>query len=239
MNHSDEIISTIFIIFSGAAIFATLALYARQTLLVAYIVLGIILGPSVLGVVTNQEFIQQVADIGIMFLLFLLGLNLNPHKLILLIKDATIVTVASACVFALVGYVVASGFGFSTVDSLVIAGSMIFSSTIIGLKLLPTTVLHHRHTGEVIISILLLQDIIAILMLLLLHSQTNSDAGLTDLLRLLISFPTLILFAHLVEKYVLSYLFRTYDKILEYVFLVAIGWCVGLAELAAWLGGKS
>ena len=67
MNHSDEIIFTIFVIFSGAAILATLALYARQTLLIAYILLGIILGPSMLGVVESHEFIQQVADIGMTF----------------------------------------------------------------------------------------------------------------------------------------------------------------------------
>ena len=236
MNHSDEIIFTIFVIFSGAAIFATLAMYARQTLLVAYILLGILLGPSVLGIVENHEFIQQVADIGIMFLLFLLGLNLNPNKLILLLKDATIVTLGSGIVFALVGYVLAIAFGFSNLDSLVIAGSMIFSSTIIGLKLLPTTVLHHRHTGEVIISILLLQDIIAILMLLLLHSQASNEAGWNEFIKLMVAFPTLLLFAYFSEKYILSFLFRKYDKILEYVFLVAIGWCLGVAELAAWLG---
>ena len=57
---SDEIIFTIFVIFSGAAILSTVALYARQTLLVAYIGLGILLGPSALGVVKNHEFIQQV-----------------------------------------------------------------------------------------------------------------------------------------------------------------------------------
>ena len=236
MNHTDEIIFTIFVIFSGAAIFATLAMVARQTLLVAYILLGVILGPSVLGMVENHEFIQQVADIGIMFLLFLLGLSLNPNKLILLIKDATIVTVGSGAAFALLGYFIAIGFGFSNIESLIIAGSMIFSSTIIGLKLLPTTVLHHRHTGEIIISILLLQDIIAILLLLFLHAQTNNDASWRDLIQLLISFPSLLLFSYLFERYVLSHLFRKYDKILEYIFLVAIGWCLGIAELAAWLG---
>lgn len=236
MNYTDEIIFTIFVIFSGAAVFATLALYARQTLLIAYIVLGIVLGPSVLGIVGNHEFIQQVSDIGIMFLLFLLGLSLNPNKLVLLIKDATIVTIASGLVFAVAGYVVAKSFGFKDIECLVIAGSMMFSSTIIGLKLLPTTVLHHRHTGEIIISILLLQDIIAILMLLFLHSQTNTNAGWNDLAFLVVSFPALLIFSYLFEKYVLSYLFRKFDKILEYVFLVAIGWCLGIAELAAWLG---
>ena len=237
MNHSDEIIFTIFVIFTGAAVLATLALYARQTLLIAYIALGIILGPSALGVVENHDFIQQVSDIGIMFLLFLLGLSLNPNKLLGLLKDATLHTVISSIIFILAGYAFAYALGFSQIECLVIAGSMAFSSTIIGLKLLPTTVLHHKHTGEVIVSILLLQDMIAIFMLLLLHSRADtSQAASGDLLQLIIALPVLIIFTLLFSRYVLSYLFRKFDKILEYVFLVAIGWCLGISELSALVG---
>lgn len=237
MNHPDEIIFTIFVIFSGAAVLATLALYARQTLLIAYIALGIILGPSMLGVVKNHDFIQQVSDIGIMFLLFLLGLSLNPNKLLGLLKDATLNTVISSLIFILIGYICAYALGFNQIECLVIAGSMAFSSTIISLKLLPTTVLHHKRMGELIISILLLQDLIAIMMLLLLHSRADTgDAGSNELLRLIIALPLLIIFTLIFSKYVLTYLFRKFDKILEYIFLVAIGWCLGISELAAWIG---
>lgn len=237
MTPSDEIIFTIFVIFSGAAVLATLALYARQTLLIAYIALGILLGPSGLGLVENHDFIQQVSDIGIMFLLFLLGLSLDPHKLISLLKDATVLTVVSSVIFALVGFIAAYVMNFTLIECTVIAGSMIFSSTIIGLKLLPTTVLHHRHTGEVIVSILLLQDLIAIFMLLVLHSRADADnAGIMDLMKLIFALPILIAFSFYFSKFVLTFLFRQFDKILEYVFLVAIGWCLGISELAAWVG---
>ena len=237
MNHTDEIIFTIFVIFSGAAVIATIALYARQTLLIAYIALGILLGPSVLGVVENHNFIQQVSDIGIMFLLFLLGLSLNPNKLLGLLKDATLHTIISSGLFIVIGYACAYALGFNQIECLVIAGSMAFSSTIISLKLLPTTVLHHKRMGELIISILLLQDLLAISMLLLLHSRADTGpAGSNDLVQLIISLPLLIVFTLYFSKYVLSYLFRKFDKILEYIFLVAIGWCLGISELASWIG---
>ena len=237
MNHTDEIIFTIFVIFSGAAVIATIALYARQTLLIAYIALGILLGPSVLGVVENHDFIQQVSDIGIMFLLFLLGLSLNPNKLLGLLKDATLHTIISSGLFIVIGYACAYALGFNQIECLVIAGSMAFSSTIISLKLLPTTVLHHKRMGELIISILLLQDLLAISMLLLLHSRADTGpAGSNDLVQLIISLPLLIVFTLYFSKYVLSYLFRKFDKILEYIFLVAIGWCLGISELASWIG---
>ena len=235
--HSDEIIFTIFIIFSGAAILSTLALYARQTLLVAYIGLGLLMGPSALGIVQDDDFIQQVSDIGIMFLLFLLGLNLNPKKLLGLIKDTTLITVLASIILAGISYLIANAMGFNSTDSLIIAGSMIFSSTIIGLKLLPTTVLHHRHIGEVIISILLLQDLIAIVFMLMLHSQANGESdSILSLLQLVLALPLLAIFTFIFSNYVLNYLFGKFDKILEYVFLVAIGWCLSISELAAHLG---
>jgi Kef-type K+ transport system membrane component KefB len=238
--HPEHIISTIFLIFTGAAVLATVALYARQTLLVAYIAIGLILGQSGFNLIADAGFLQQISDIGIMFLLFLLGLNLNPNKLIHLLKSSTILVVASSLLFAGFGYLIAISFGFSSTESLVIAASSIFSSTIIGLKLLPTTVLHHRHTGEIIISILLLQDLIAIGLLMFLHTQgqvnANDPSAQQHLLTLLISFPTIILVAYLSEKYILQRLFLRFDTILEYVFLLAIAWCLGMAELATLMG---
>ena len=85
---NESVLFSIFLIFTGAAIMATLALYARQSLLVAYIVLGILAGPSVTGLIDDAGLIEDIAHIGIIFLLFLLGLNLYPRKLLRLLKEA-------------------------------------------------------------------------------------------------------------------------------------------------------
>jgi Kef-type K+ transport system membrane component KefB len=234
--HSDAITFNIFLIFTGAAVLATLALYARQALIVAYIVLGLAFGPWGLGLVTDPGVIRQTSAIGIMFLLFLLGLNLHPQKLWKLLQQALVVTGVSSLLFALLG--VAAGYllGFSRLESLLVGAALMFSSTIIGLKLLPTTVLHHQHTGEIIISILLLQDMIAILILLALQALGRGEMPLFDLGLLVLTLPGLVLFAYLAERYVLIRLIARFDKIREYIFLVAIGWCLGLAELASTLG---
>ncbi|NOR39765.1 MAG: cation:proton antiporter, partial [Gammaproteobacteria bacterium] len=76
----NSIIFSIFLIFTGAAVLAALALFARQSLLVAYILLGGIVGPWGLKLVNDPEIIQQIGHIGIIFLLFLLGLNLQPAQ---------------------------------------------------------------------------------------------------------------------------------------------------------------
>ena len=236
----DPFVFTIFLIFTGAAIVATIALYARQALLVAYILLGVLLGPSVFGLVSDPILIQQISHVGIMFLLFLLGLNLPLAKLIPLIQKTTFVTGSSSLLFALIGALVGWSFGFNFIECLIIGASLIFSSTIIGLKLLPTTVLHHKRTGEIIISILLIQDFIAIIILLLLQTtaQTAGQGSLPwmEIVLRIAALPLLIASAYLLERFVLIKLIARFDKIQEYIFLLTIAWCLGFAELAASIG---
>jgi len=233
---NPSILFTIFLIFTGAAILATIALYARQAMIVAYIVLGVIFGPSVLGWVHDAPQMQKIADVGIMFLLFLLGLNLHPQKLIILFKETTIVTIISCAVFVVIGSTIPLLFGFGLTESLIIGSTVMFSSTIIGLKLTPTTALHHQHTGEIIISILLMQDVIAIILLIVLQAGGGTDQLAFNLVKLVISFIGLAIFAYLMERFILIKLIRRFDKIQEYIFLLAIGWCLGMAEFASYLG---
>jgi Kef-type K+ transport system membrane component KefB len=230
--HPDAMLFTVFLIFTGAAALATLALFAHQSLLTAYIVVGILFGPWVLKLVVDPVLIQEIGHIGIMFLLFLLGLNLHPQKLLKLIRETTAVTAVSSLAFLLPGLVVSKLFGLSWGEALLVGATLMFSSTIIGLKLLPTTVLHHQRMGEIMISILLLQDIIAVLIILLLQVQNSEEAGVLHLALAVLSLPALFLFAFLFERYVLINLIRRFENIQEYIFLIAIGWCLGLAELA-------
>jgi Kef-type K+ transport system membrane component KefB len=232
----QDIVFTIFLIFSGAAVLATLALYARQALLVAYILLGVLLGPSVLSLVDDPELIGEIAHIGIMFLLFLMGLELNPREFLLLMRKTTVVTLISSVAFWGVGALLAALFGYAFWETLLIGAAMIFSSTIVGLKLLPTTVLHHQRTGEIIISILLLQDFIAILLLLLLEGSGAQEHPVMEFFKLALALPLLIGAAALFVRYVLLRLLKAFDTFHEYVFLLAIGWCLGMAEAAAGLG---
>jgi len=229
-------IYSLFLIFVGAALFATLALVARQSLIIGYIVLGVVLGPWGLKWVNDTDLIQDISNIGIIFLLFLLGLNLSPRKLLELLKKTTIVTVLTSAVFASVGFAIAILSGFDTINSVVVGVACMFSSTIIGLKLLPTTVLHHRHTGEVIVSVLLLQDMIAIVVMLAFQALSSDQELMLELVKLIVLLPALIGVTWVLKKLVLLKLFFKYDRIQEYVFLLTIAWCLGIAELAHTIG---
>lgn len=231
------IIFSIFLIFTGAAIIATFALYARQALLVAYIALGVLLGPWGFALITDASLIADFSNVGIIFLLFLLGLNLEPRDLTRLFREATVVTAISSLLFALIGFGIGLLFGYSLIDNILIGAAMMFSSTIIGLKLLPTSALHHQHMGEIIVSILLLQDMIAVLILLLLQGLGQSSGEpFKDIATLLVALPLLFGLSFAFAKYVLFHLLLSFDAIKEYVFLLAIGWCFGIAQLAHTLG---
>jgi Kef-type K+ transport system membrane component KefB len=231
----QSLVFSFFLIFTGAAIVASIALYTRQPLLVAYIVLGAFLGPYGLEMVTDTKLLTEISHIGIIFLLFLLGLDMQPSHLIHMLKKATLVAIASSILFFAMGYGVGYSFGYTQTEAMIIGAAVMFSSTIIGIKLLPTTVLHHRRTGELVVGLLLLQDVIAIMVLLFLYSGTgDSSQGdtLTQFIKTLIALPLIIGGAFIFVKYILLKLIQKFDRFHEYIFLLAIGWCLGLAEIA-------
>ena len=234
----SSITSSFFLIFSGAAVFASIALYTRQPLIIAYIALGACIGPYGLSMVTDLSLLTDIGHVGIIFLLFLVGLDMQPQALWATLRKSTVVAVFSSFIFLTLGYTVAHLFGFSNMDSVVVGAAMMFSSTIIGIKLLPTTVLHHRHSGELMIGLLLLQDLLAIIVLMvLLSAAPGGDHGIgRHLATSFLSLPLLAVTALLFVRYILLPLITRFDRFHEYIFLLAIGWCLGLAEAASALG---
>ena len=232
----EAVFQSFFLIFTGSAIIASLAIYCRQPLLVAYIGLGALIGPYCLGWVQDVHLLSEISEIGIIFLLFLLGLDLQPQSLMAALKKVTVVTLISSFSFAAVGYVIAYLFGYTIIESLIIGSAMMFSSTIISIKLLPTTILHHRHIGEMMVGLLLMQDFLAIFILLILLSGEGGQIDVMQIGITLLALPLLILFAWAFVKWVLLKLIAKFDRMGEYIFLLAIGWCMGLSELAEVLG---
>ena len=230
------LIESFFYIFSGAAVLACIAMYGRQPLLISYIVLGIVVGPYGLGLVENITLLNEASEIGIIFLLFLIGLDMQPSALIAVLKKATNITVASSLIFASIGYSFSILWGFSQTDALVIGAAMMFSSTIIGIKLLPTTALHHKHSGELMIGLLLLQDFLAIFVLILLLSGKTGTLDFMAFGKALLAVPVIATAAFFVTKKILLPIISKFDRVSEFTFLVAIGWCLGVAQLAQFMG---
>lgn len=232
---SESIVFSIFLIFTGAAVVSSFALFTRQPLIVGYIVVGGLFGPYGMNLVTDGVVLEQISHIGIVFLLFLLGLDLQPRNFGKLLGRSALVTVVSGLILSGAGTVICHQMGLTWIESLLVGISLMFSSTIIGIKLLPTTMLHHKHTGEVIIAILLVQDIVAIITLILI-SGGDHIGDLSSWVGVVVALPGLLLGARYFVRWVILPLLTKFDRFHEYIFLLAIGWCLGMAELAGALG---
>jgi len=225
------------VIFAGAAVLATIALYTRQPMLVAYIALGGLLGPYGTSLVDNPRLLSEIAEFGIIFLLFLVGLDLQPSKLKNMLGESLLTALGTTIAFFGIGFAVMLAFGFTYVEASVTGLAAAFSSTILGIKLLPTTALHHRHIGEMVVSLLLIQDMLAILAILLLNGLgADTEALVTSLAAIFGGLPVLGIIAFLGVRYALLPLLAKFDAFHEYIFLIAIGWCSAIASLAAWFG---
>jgi len=211
-------------------------MWGRQPLIVAYILLGMLLGPYVTNIVSDIQLLEQLSHIGIIFLLFLLGLDLRPEALLSTLRKSLVVVCISSLIFWAVGSLVVFSFGFNLQDAVIVGAAVMFSSTILGIKLLPTTALHHRHIGELIVGILLVQDIIAIVVLGALVQLSAGSNLHQSLIATLIFMPVLTVGAIQFVRLALLPLIARFDRIQEYIFILSIGWCLGVAVLAKQIG---
>jgi Kef-type K+ transport system membrane component KefB len=227
----DSIIFELAVIIVGAAALGTLFLYARQPLLVAYMAIGFAVGPNGFSLIKSIDHIEQIAHFGVILLLFLIGLNLQPTKLIKLFGRTVIVTLGTSFLFGSITFLFALILKFDMHSALLFGAAMLFSSTVISLKLLPATELHHRRTGEILTSVLLMQDIVAILVILFVTGET-SDHVLVTFALLTVKFTLLFVLAFIGVRYVFVPLLRRFEAVQEYTFIATLGWCLLWAEAA-------
>lgn len=227
----ENIILEFVIIFVGASVFATIFLYMRQSVILAYIFLGMLIGPWGLGYIKNPDYIDKISHIGIILLLFLIGLELHPERLYKLFKKMFFVTLGTCIIFALISFLFCITVGFSISDSLIIGLSLMFSSTVISLKMLPEDALEHKHIGEMMTGVLLLQDILAVLVIIIVRGGAKKHF-LPEMLLLMGKLALMVIISFLFVKYLLSFLFEKFESVNEYSFVLSLGWCLMMGEMA-------
>lgn len=217
-----------------SSLLAWLSLYIRQPIIVAYILAGIIMGPWGLKIIEDVNFINETSHIGVTLLLFLAGLTLEPGRIPSLLKKTILVTGANSIVFGSAAFGVSYAFGFSMIESLITGTAFMFSSTILVLKLLPTITLHQKHMGALSIAILILQDILAVTMLMFAKGGNLDSTG-----QLALTFFYAILIAAaavLAEKYLIRLIFKKIQYYQELLYLFTLAWCFSIALLTGWIG---
>lgn len=215
-----------------AAFLALVTKFLRQPLVLGYLIAGILIGPLVFGLITNTDLIRQLAELGIAFLLFVVGLELDLKKFKQL---GTVVVVAGILQVILVTIISAyvAGLWLNSVEALYIGLIIAFSSTMIVIKLISDKAELQTLHGKIILGILLVQDVLVVLVLSMLNGLGN-----TSLLAFISLFKglALILIFYFVGRYVLNYVLRASASSPELLFVVSIAIAFIYSALAYLLG---
>jgi Kef-type K+ transport system membrane component KefB/voltage-gated potassium channel Kch len=221
-----------------AAILAFLARRLNQPLILGYILAGAVLGPHVgLHVVTDEASIELIAEIGLILLLFLIGLEISLPRLLQAGRAITVtgllqVPICAGLAWVVLGpFVATSGGQF---DRLYLAFASALSSTLIVVKLLSDKFELGTFGGRVTLGVLIFQDLYAIGFLAIQPNLQNLQALL--LLRSLVAGVALVGGAWVLARFVLPAYFRVIAKSSELVVVSAMAWCFLVAGVAGWAG---
>jgi Kef-type K+ transport system membrane component KefB/voltage-gated potassium channel Kch len=221
-----------------AAILAFLARRLNQPLILGYILAGAVLGPHVgLHVVTDEASIELIAEIGLILLLFLIGLEISLPRLLQAGRAITVtgllqVPVCAGLAWVALGSFVATSGG--QFDRLYLAFASALSSTLIVVKLLSDKFELGTFGGRVTLGVLIFQDLYAIAFLAIQPNLQNLQALL--LLRSLVAGVALVGGAWVLARFVLPAYFRVIAKSSELVVVSAMAWCFLVAGVAGWAG---
>ncbi|MBN2458794.1 cation:proton antiporter [Candidatus Woesearchaeota archaeon] len=208
----------------------------KQPLIIGYIFSGIFAGPLFLNLLSESSPINVFSEMGIAFLLFIVGLHLSP-KVIKEVGKISLVTGLGQIIFtSIVGYAIGLMLGFSLVTSLYIAIALTFSSTIIIMKLLSDKDALEKLYGKISIGFLLVQDLVAILILIIISSLASGSGAGGVLIFTLLKGAMVAAILIPLSYYLLPRLSDFFAKSQEFLFLFAISWGFGLSLLFLFLG---
>ena len=231
-----DIFFQIGLMFIIAALLAYAAKLLKQPLITAYIAAGIIISQYSLNIIEDTSIISTMAEIGVVFLLFITGLGLSPMIMKGFGKISLFTGIGQVLFTSIIGFFILYLFGFSVVESVYIAVALTFSSTIIIMKLLSdkgeTETLH----GRIAIGFLIVQDIIAMFILMVI-SSVSEGAGVQGILLNVVIKASVILFAlALTAYYVMPQVMSRIAKSQEFLLIFSVAWCLGLSILFRNLG---
>lgn len=218
------------------ALLSWVALLLRQPIIIAYLIGGLLLGSSGFNLLHDTTLINSISGIGITLLLFLAGLVLHPRRLKELFRQTILLTLATSLISGIACILFCSLWGFDLLSSLLIGLPLIFSSTILVIKLLPTTALHHKRMGSYCIAILITQDLLAIGLLIFMGAEHSDGASWIHWLLLPLKGLLLIVAVFVCEQLLLRRIMMRCDRFHETLNLLALGWCLGIAVVAEHIG---
>ncbi|MGM9529189.1 MAG: cation:proton antiporter [Phascolarctobacterium sp.] len=245
MSHLPTIITDLAMILLVAGVTTILFKKINQPLVLGYIIAGFITGPnfSFFPTITDKVNVQSWSEIGVIFLLFALGLEFSFYKLKKVGSTAFIATAVEIFGMLAVGYAAGTMLGWNHMDSLFLGGMLSMSSTTIIIKAFDDLKLRGQSFTEVVFGILIVEDIAGIVMMVMLSTMAVATSGISSV-ELLMSIARLGFFLILwfvLGMYLVPSFFKWAQDLMndETLVVVSIGLCLGMVFLATHLGFSS
>jgi len=232
----QTLITEILVCIVAAWVLAVVFNALKQPVLLAYLAAGFALGPHGFSVVTDHEAMDVVSSLGLMLLLFMIGLEIDLKKIVSAGRDITrtgVVQILGSCGLAMV-FCVVIGPATGWLEGLYLGVAIALSSTVIIVKILHDKRELETWAGRLTLGVLVLQDVFAILFLAIQPDLRHPTLALVTLS--FVRVGLLMAVAFLVSRYVLPAVFRSVALLPELVLVGALAWCFALAGLAHGLG---
>ena len=236
----DNTIVQLAIILTSASVLGMIVFRLKLPLVVSYILVGVIISFLSVFDVTHSLVLHILPEIGIAFVLFLIGMELDLREIKTLGVPIIVSAVIQVIVLSVIGFLIAGLLGFETVESLYLGIGLAFSSTVVVVKmLLEKKDLSSLH-GKLSIGILLVEDLIAITVLMIISVSSSAlNLGVQQslpILALLLKAIGLFILTFVLSKYVLEKVFDMVAKSTELLFFTTIAWCFAFTALAVLSG---
>lgn len=218
-----------------AAAMAMLMRFLKQPLIIGHILTGLLVGPTFFGVVQSTETIALLGEFGIVLLLFIVGLGLNPRIIKEVGKTAVLTGGGQVLFTVFLATIMTQMLGYTTTESIYISIGLAFSSTIIILKLLSDKKEQNKLYGKISIGFLLVQDVI-VAFALVYASAAGATLGPAEVGTLVLQGLFVIGIVALLTRFVVLPLGKFLSRSQELLFLFAIAWGFGIGALFYELG---
>ena len=244
MGSELNLVADLAVILIAAGIFTVISRALKQPPILGYIIAGFLVSPhlGLLPAISSVESVEQWSEIGIIFLLFALGLEFSFKKL-LKVGSSALITAGTNCIgMFMVGLTVGSVLGWSTMESLFLGGMMSMSSSSVIIKAFNDMGLKKKPYAPLVFGSLIVQDLIAVVLMVLLSTLavSNQFSG-SEMIWNLAKLAFFIILWFLVGIYVIPSLLKKARKYLndEILLIISIGLCFGMVTLATAVGFSS
>jgi Kef-type K+ transport system membrane component KefB len=238
MEHATNILLHLFIILAAAKIMAEIFERLQQPAVVGEILAGILIGPSVLHLVEPSEMVSLLAEIGVIFLLFNVGLETKPSAILRVGIRAAIVAVLGVILPFVAGYALMVAWGASTIEALFIGTSMVATSVGITVRVLSALGVLDAPTSRIILGAAVIDDVLGLMVLAIVSSMAKGEVNYTDILMtatLAIGFTVVVaLYGSRLVARGLPHIEGM--RIKEPVYVIGVVFCLGMAVVAADIG---